>query len=560
RRELEELAHSKELLESSRMLAGRLHEEVSDLVASAKADSDLAARHSADVIRQGERLLLAIIAVSVAGAAMIMMFYVARRVIHPVQSMTGAMRGLAAGDTKVDIPAQDATDELGDMAKALKVFRDTAVEMQESNLREIRETRRRLIEAIESMSEGLSLYDADDRLVVCNTRYRQILYPGRHDLVTPGSSYETILREAAEAGLIADAEENAEGWIEERLARHRNPGAPHVQQRSDGRWVRVNERKTEDGGVVAVYTDITEDRAREEELREAKERAEQALEDLKQTQQSLIHAEKMASLGQLTAGVAHEIKNPLNFVKNFSETSSEVVEEIKESLESKLDALDEEARNDIEEQLATLQNFLAKIAEHGKRADDIVRNMLSHAREGSGELASTDFNSLVDETLNLTYHSMRAEHESFNLEIDKDFDASVGELEVNAQEITRVLLNLIGNACYAMQERKAASSSSDYRPVLTIRTKNLGDAVELRIKDNGTGVPDFIKDKIFDPFYTTKPTGEGTGLGLSLSYEAIVQQHNGEMTLESKEGEYTEFLVKLPRKAPARSKMAGPGR
>jgi signal transduction histidine kinase len=443
------------------------------------------------------------------------------------------------------------------MAKALKVFRDTAVEMQETNLREIRETRRHLIDAIESMSEGLSLYNADDRLLVCNTRYRQILYPGMHDLVTPGTTYEAILREAAEAGLISDAGGNVEDWVQNRLAKHREPGEPHVQRRNDGRWVRVNERRTEDGGTVAVYTDITDDREREQELREAKEQAEQALEELTQTQQSLIHAEKMASLGQLTAGVAHEIKNPLNFVKNFTETSEETVEEIKESLDSKLSNLDENSRKEIEEQFAVLQNFLSKISEHGKRADGIVKSMLAHASEGSGDMEHTDLNALVGETLTLTYHSVRAEHDDFNMELQKEFDPSVGELEIYPQEITRVLLNLIGNACYALQARKSVDEDSNYRPALKIVTKDLGDRVQVRIRDNGTGIPESVKDKIFNPFYTTKPTGEGTGLGLSLSYEAIVQQHHGQMEVDSKEGEFTEFIVTLPRTALKEEEIAG---
>lgn len=547
-RELEQISRSQELLAASQLLAVRLHDEVAGLVAAARAESNLAATSSREAIREGKVLLTALVAISVVGAATIMLFYVARRVIRPLHSMTSAMLELAEGDTGVDIPAQGSTDEVGDMAKALKVFRDTAVEVQETNLREIRETRRRLIDAIESMSEGLSLYDADDRLVVCNTRYRQILYPGMHDVVTPGTPYETILREAAESGLISDAEGNLDDWVRNRLSKHRDPGEPHVQQRGDGRWVRINERKTEDGGTVAVYTDITDDREREQELREAKEQAERALEDLTQTQQSLIHAEKMASLGQLTAGVAHEIKNPLNFVKNFAETSEEIIEELKEGLEKSLAGFDQNTREDIEDQFDVLKNFLSKISEHGKRADGIVESMLAHAREGSGQPEPTDLNALVEETLALTYHSVRAEHDNFNLELEKDFDPSMEALEVDPQEITRVMLNLIGNACYALHERKSTEKDPDYRPTLIVGTKDLGDRVQVRVRDNGTGIPDSVKEEIFNPFYTTKPTGEGTGLGLSLSYDAVVQQHHGQMDVESKEGEYTEFIITLPRR------------
>lgn len=556
RRELEEIAQFESILEASQLLAIQLHDEVAALVASARAESDLAAQQSGETIRQGKRLLLVIVGLSVAGAATIMLFYVARRVIRPLQAMTSAMMDLARGDTTVDIPAQGSRDEVGDMAKALKVFRDTAVEVQETNLREIRETRRRLIDAIESMSEGLSLFDADDRLVVCNTRYRQILYPGMHDMVTPGTTYEAIVREAAELGLIKDAEGDVEDWVQRRLERHRNPGAPHVQQRGDGRWVRVNERRTEDGGLVAVYTDITEDRKQEQELREAKERAERALEELTQTQQSLIYAEKMASLGQLTAGVAHEIKNPLNFVKNFSETADDAVQELEESLAGVLARMDEDQRADVEEQIASIKMFLGKISEHGKRADGIVKSMLAHAGEGSGQIEQTDLNTLLEETVALTYHSVRAERDDFNMEVVKELDPSLEPVAIYPQEITRLLLNLIGNACYALQERKSGTEDPSYQPELRVCTKEHGDHVEMRIRDNGTGIPESVKEKIFEPFYTTKPTGEGTGLGLSLSYETVVQQHRGQMTVDSKEGEYTEFIINLPRKSPSDGRSA----
>ena len=556
-RELEEIAQSERLLEASQSLAIQVHDEVAGLVASARSDSDLAARRSAEAIHGGKLLLIAIVAASIVGAATIMIFLVARRVVRPLQAMTRAMVELAGGNTSVRIPAQGSTDEVGEMAKALKVFRDTAVEVQETNLREIRETRRRLIDAIESMSEGLSLYDAADRLVVCNTRYRQILYPGMHDLVTPGTTYESIVREAAQTGLIKEAEVNVEEWVQQRLARHREPGEPHVQQRGDGRWVRINERRTEDGGTVAVYTDITDDRKREQELREAKERAERTLEELTQTQQSLIHAEKMASLGQLSAGVAHEIKNPLNFVKNFAESTQEAVDELSDFLTESLSGLDESRREDIENQIAMVRSFLGKISEHGKRADGIVKSMLAHAGEGSSELQAVDLNALVGETVALTYHSVRAEHDDFNMEVQKELDSSLGPLEVYPQDITRVLLNVVGNACYALQLRKSCDENPDYRPALKIATRDLGDRVEVRIRDNGTGIPEPVRSRIFEPFYTTKPPGEGTGLGLSLSYEAVVKQHHGQMAVNSEEGEFTEFIITLPRTASAAFRADG---
>ena len=194
-------------------------------------------------------------------------------------------------------------------------------------------------------------------------------------------------------------------------------------------------------------------------------------------------------------------------------------------------------------------NFLSKIKEHGERADGIVKSMLAHASEGSGEAERTDLNGLIDETLTLCYHSARAEHRDFNVEFERELDPKVGKLDIITQEITRVLLNLIGNGFYALYERQSNGEDPDYRAKLKVATRDLGEQVEVRIRDNGTGIPAAAVDKIFNPFYTTKPTGEGTGLGLSLSYETVVKQHQGQMEVDTREGEYTEFIITLPRKA-----------
>ncbi|NIR27863.1 MAG: HAMP domain-containing protein, partial [Gammaproteobacteria bacterium] len=355
RRELDRTRSAEALLETSHRLAAGLSDNVAGLVASAESNSDQAGARSEDAIAGGKMLLLVITGVSIVGAAFLMLFLVGRRVISPLEAITGAMTDLAQGNTSVEIPALRRTDEVGSMAGALKVFRDTAVEVRETNLRELRKAQRRLSDAIESISEGFSLYDRDDRLVVCNTRYRQILYPGMHDVVTPGTPFETLIREAAQAGLVRDAEGRIDEWVQERMALHRDPSGLHLQRRSDGRSIRVNERKTEDGGTVAVYTDITEDQRREEELRAAKETAERTLQELTETQQSLVHAEKMASLGQLTAGIAHEIKNPLNFVNNFADSSTELLDELVEDLESPLAAVDKEKREETRDQIDNLR-------------------------------------------------------------------------------------------------------------------------------------------------------------------------------------------------------------
>ena len=258
----------------------------------------------------------------------------------------------------------------------------------------------------------------------------------------------------------------------------------------------------------------------------------------------------MASLGQLTAGIAHEIKNPLNFVNNFSEVSAELLHEMKGSLAGSIENLDADTRDDVEDLFSTLEANLTKIKDHGARADSIVKGMLSHAREGPSTSRLADLNALLEESLNLSYHGARAENQSFNVTLDKDLDDNVGDVEVFPQDITRVFLNLIGNGFYAVHKRQQESVGSDYRPTLKVSTEDLGDRVAVHIRDNGTGIPQAAKDKIFDPFFTTKPTGEGTGLGLSLSYDIVVKQHYGEFQVDSSEGEFTQFSVVLPKVLP----------
>jgi len=270
----------------------------------------------------------------------------------------------------------------------------------------------------------------------------------------------------------------------------------------------------------------------------------QSLDDLRAAQDRLVQTEKLASLGQLTAGIAHEIKNPLNFVNNFSELSTELIDEMKETLADA--GLSEKKREVLNELTQTLKSNLEKVMQHGKRADSIVRNMLLHSREGSGEHRPVDINAIVDESLNLAYHGARAEQTGFNITVRRDFDPTVAVADVFPQEITRVLLNLISNAFYATAKRKAEAGDG-FEPMLTATTRNLGHKVEICIRDNGIGIPNEIKDKIFNPFFTTKPAGEGTGLGLSMSHDIVVKQHGGSIDVDSQVGTFTEFKVVLPR-------------
>jgi signal transduction histidine kinase/ligand-binding sensor domain-containing protein len=277
------------------------------------------------------------------------------------------------------------------------------------------------------------------------------------------------------------------------------------------------------------------ERAQQKELEQARE-IEKAYTELKSTQAQLIHAEKMASLGELTAGIAHEIQNPLNFVNNFSEVSSELLDEMHEELEK--------GEFDEAKSIASdIKQNLEKIHHHGKRADAIVKGMLQHSRTNTGQKELTDVNALANEYLRLSYHGLRARDKSFNASFEMDFDPKLPKVEVVQQDIGRVLLNLINNAFYAVNE-KAKANDTDYKPTVTITTKNLGDKIEISVTDNGNGIPEEIKNKVFQPFFTTKPTGQGTGLGLSLSYD-IVKAHGGELRVETKEGEGTIFIVQL---------------
>ena len=272
-----------------------------------------------------------------------------------------------------------------------------------------------------------------------------------------------------------------------------------------------------------------------------------SLEDLRSTQDRLVQTQKLASLGQLTAGIAHEIKNPLNFVNNFSGVSAELIDELQEALKDV--SLNEKRRSEVTELMDTLRGNLEKVVQHGKRADVIVKNMLLHSREGSGEHRVVDINAIVEESLNLAYHGARAEKQGFNITLERSLDPTAGEVDVFPQDITRALLNLISNGFYAATKRKADGNGGDYEPTLAAVTRNLGDRVEITIRDNGIGIPPDVKEKMFNPFFTTKPAGEGTGLGLSISHDIIVKQHSGSIEVVTQPGEFTEITIILPRAA-----------
>ncbi|MBK8176542.1 MAG: PAS-domain containing protein [Rhodospirillales bacterium] len=453
------------------------------------------------------------------------------------------MDGLSAGNLRVDIPPA-GRDEIGAMSRTLELFRESLL-ARERLSRERDEQRRTIETAVETITDGIVLYDNDDRLVLANSRFKE-LYASLQHCVVAGVAFEDIARAALDLGLHDPGEWSREAWLQHRLNEHRNPGGSHLHRHGDSRWIRVTERRTPDNGTVAVYTDVTELKEHEQELRAEKERAEDALHALQRAQNSLVQAEKLALLGQLVAGIAHEIKNPLNFVNNFASLSAELLSELKVLLDDAVPHLDVAAREEIEDLFATVTGNLKKIAEHGARADSIVKSMLAHSREGPAERRPADINALVEESLNLAYHGARAQDRSFNITLQRDLDPAAGTVEIIPQDISRALLNLFSNGFYATQERHRTCADPTYEPTLAVATRRTNDAIEIRVRDNGTGIPAHAVEKVFTPFFTTKPPGEGTGLGLSLSYDIVVHAHNGTFDVDSRPDEYTQFTVRLP--------------
>src|SRR5580693_7369964 len=560
---VEEYTEGRRVIGNSLLAQARQHSLVAEqLIASIVQEltgAAIAARQR--VVAEAERAtrLSQIIVAAAVIIGSLLTFLVLRSIVVPLRRLTEAMAGLNAGDVDVPIP-EAGRDEIGAVAQTLALFRDTLKELRETlaQLEALRAVGRAVgstldlervlstvvARAVEfARAQAGMIYEFDDAAREFRFRSSHGAEPELTEELraAPIRHGEGAISTAAITGspaqvrdLLTERQITLPKFVEALARRGYRSliAAPllHEEDVLGGLVIARREAGEFSKQVVSLIAGFATQSAlavRNAKLFEEQRRRERDLrvahEQLKQAQANLIHAEKMASLGQLTAGIAHEIKNPLNFVNNFAELSRELLQELQDAIASPGASLGAEQ----DELIATLTANLAKIVEHGRRADGIVTSMLSHSRGGTGERRTIDLNALVEEALNLAFHGARARDKSFNITLERDLDTKLRPIELVPRDITRVLLNLFGNGFYAAGKRRQEGADPAFQPSLWVSTRDLGDRVEIRVRDNGVGMPPEVQTKLFTPFFTTKPTGEGTGLGLSISYDIVVQQHGG---------------------------------
>ena len=515
KRELDIIAEGERLLDENKALSGQLTASVKQLVDGAKQDIDRASLEASSVQRFSLGIVIAAVALSLISSTLIVWLYVDRNLIARLSALRDSMLAIAGGNLQASIPAQ-RSDELGRMAQALTIFRDTAREVEAASLREIREARGRLTDAIESISEGFSLYDADDRLILCNSRYRELLYPGPSVTITPGMPFEMVVRQAVERGLIRDAKGQEDAWVTDRVAQHRNPGGPLVQQRGDGTWIRINERQTEDGGTVGVYTDITELKRREEELEQARDTAQQATE----------------AKSRFLAAMSHELRTPLNAIIGYSEMLQE-------------EAHDQNAEGFVPD--------LQKINAAGKHLLELINGVLDLSKIEAGKmelyLETFDIPAMVRDIAAVI--APLAQKNANQLEVQ--CDETVGAMRADLTKVRQALFNLLSNACKFTDHGIVSVSAAR-------ETTDGGDWITFHVRDTGIGMTSEQISRLFREFsqadaLTTRQYG-GTGLGLALS-QRLAQMMGGDISVTSEQGRGSTFTMRLPasvaqpREAPA---------
>jgi signal transduction histidine kinase/HAMP domain-containing protein len=564
RQELDLIADAGRLLAENASFSAQLASAAEHLVEATKREVRDATSSALGVQRHSTEAIALLVTLSLLTSMVIGWRYVGRNIVARLNRLSAAMLAIAGGERQSEVTV-GGSDEIAQMAGAVEIFRQNAIELDgllderaaaadrlervvEERTAELGQQQAVLRVTFDNMADGVVRFDEELHLAAWNRNFMMMLsLPD--SFFAEARTYEDYLRFLAERGEFGAADSAAE------LRRYRENIGRHYafeRTRPNGRVLEVHHNPVPGGGFVLIYSDITERKAAEEEIRQARDTAEATLHDLRAAQASLIQAEKMASLGQLTAGIAHEIKNPLNFVNNFATLSVELLDELKETAAPALATLEAEKRADVDDTIELLTGNLEKIAEHGKRADNIVKSMLEHSRGVSGERREVDLNGLIEEALNLAYHGARAQDQSLNIALERDYAATLTPIELAPQDMMRVFLNLFGNGFYAANKRAREHGDGSFLPSLRVATRDVGDGVEVTVRDNGTGIPTEIRDKLFQPFFTTKPTGEGTGLGLSISFDIVTQQHGGTIAVESEPGAFTEFSIRLPRQSPHR--------